>query len=346
MVESLEITRKTEVIEGASLSDVDFQSLIKNAKPVILKGIMEHTPICQKAKSSVKDVMSFLLDHYNGRPVTRFVAEPEIGGRFFYNRNISGFNYKSDTIDLGEAFSQMERLLPTNETKAQYIGSTSIDGFFPDLMTEAELVISEKLFEQFKFHVSIWMGNETTAAAHYDFSNNIAACLAGRRRFTLFPPDQTANLYPGPLEPTPGGQVVSMVDFQEPDFEAHPNFEKAVQVGEIAELGAGDVLVYPAMWWHQVEALDPFNVLVNYWWNEVPSFIDDPVNMLYQGMLSLRDRPDYEKKAWRELLDYYVFGDANLPRQHLPEHAQGPLAPLDDLNARRLRARLLQRLNR
>jgi hypothetical protein len=63
-------------------------------------------------------------------------------------------------------------------------------------------------------------------------------------------------------------------------------------------------------------------------------------------MLSLRDRPDSEKAAWRALFDYYVFGDAERPREHLPAHARGPLAPIDDPMARRLRATILRKLQR
>ena len=177
-------------------------------------------------------------------------------------------------------------------------------------------------------------------------SNNIACCAVGRRRFTLFPPDQISNLYPGPLEPTPGGQVVSMVDLRAPDLERYPRFANALAAAVVADLEPGDVLVYPALWWHNVEALDRFNVLINYWWNPSPRFMDTPMNTLLHALISLRDRPDTEKAAWREMFDYYVFGPADRAGAHLPEAARGVLGPLDASEARRLRATLLNRLNR
>jgi hypothetical protein len=194
--------------------------------------------------------------------------------------------------------------------------------------------------------VSLWLGNRTTAATHFDMSNNLACCLVGRRRFTLFPPEQVENLYPGPLEPTPAGQVVSLVDVAMPDLERFPRFAAAAAAGEIAELEPGDVLFYPALWWHNVEALDPFNAMMNYWWNPSPAFMDTPMTTLLHGLLSLRDRPEAEKTAWRAMFDYYVFGPPERPGAHLPQAARGDLAPLDERSARRLRARILQRLNR
>jgi hypothetical protein len=37
------------------------------------------------------------------------------------------------------------------------------------------------------------------------------------------------------------------------------------------------------MWWHHVEALDAFNVLVNYWWRQSPAYMDTPTNALMYG---------------------------------------------------------------
>jgi hypothetical protein len=174
----------------------------------------------------------------------------------------------------------------------------------------------------------------------------MACCLVGKRRFTLFPPEQVANLYPGPLEPTPGGQVVTMTDIDAPDFDRFPGLRDALAAAEVAELEPGDALYYPPMWWHQVNALEPFNGMVNYWWNTVPDFMDSPQNTLLHALLSLRDRPEQEKRAWHAMFDYYVFGPSGRAAAHLPEAAQGNLAPMDEMKARRLRALLLRRMNR
>jgi len=63
-------------------------------------------------------------------------------------------------------------------------------------------------------------------------------------------------------------------------------------------------------------------------------------------LLSLRDRPEQEKRAWRAVFDYYVFGPADRAGAHLPEAARGNLGPMDEMKARRLRALLLRKLNR
>jgi hypothetical protein len=36
----------------------------------------------------------------------------------------------------------------------------------------------------------------------------------------------------------------------------------------MVELEPGDALHIPSMWYHHVEGLEPFNMLVNYWWRE------------------------------------------------------------------------------
>ncbi|WP_053981103.1 cupin-like domain-containing protein [Marinagarivorans algicola] len=340
------VNKKTRVIEGAEFNDVDFNALIESGEPCVLKGALSHAPLVLAGKQSYLKAKAHLISHVGARPMLSYVAAAGAAGRFFYNQDLTGFNFSTEYLSLEDFFEKIEISRDLGDGTTFYVGSAELEGHFPGLLESDCLNIKGDVFKTYSPQVGIWLGNKTTAVTHYDVSNNVAACLVGRRRFTLFPPSQIANLYPGPLEPTPGGQAVSMFDLKAPDFIKYPKAREALKHGQIAELGPGDVLVYPAMWWHQVDALDDFNVMINYWWNTSPSFIDDPSVTLLHALLSLRDRPESEKKAWREIFDYYIFGDASKPCAHLPEYAQGLLATIDPITARRLRAKLIKKINR
>jgi hypothetical protein len=342
----LEIARRTREIEGVDPEHIPYAELLQSQQPAILKGVAKNWEIARRGAQSAASAIEYIASFDSGRPVVGYSGAPEIGGRFFYNADATALNFEARRIPLTEFLARIEAHLNDNDPPSFYVGSTDIALFLPGIAEQNRLTLSDPMFDRNPPTVSIWMGNRTIATAHFDFSNNIACSLVGRRRFTLFPPEQVANLYPGPLHLTPGGQVVSMVDFGQPDLDRYPRFQHAVAAAEIAELEPGDALFYPAMWWHHVEALEPFNVMINYWWNTSPAFIDTPMTTLLHAILSLRDRPAAEKQAWRALFEHYVFGDPACSAEHLPEQARGILAPLDETAARRLRAELLQRLNR
>lgn len=337
---------RTRELTGIAPAAIPYAELLASQQPAVLKGVARDWPLVRVGLESPLAAMAYVKSFYGGHPAIVLTGEPEIGGRFFYNEEVSGFNFRSERGRVDEFLDRIAASLDEAEAPSVYIGSANLATHLPGLRDHNDLVLNDPMFEASPPLVSIWMGSRTTASCHYDMSNNMAVCVAGHRRFTLFPPDQGANLYPGPLEPTPGGQVVSMVDFRNPDYDRHPRFRAALAQGQVAELEPGDLLIYPAMWWHHVEALDPFNILINYWWNLVPAWIDTPQTTLLHAIWSLRDRPAPEKAAWRELFDYYVFGPPETAGAHLPEAARGNLGPMDDARARRLRAMLLNRLNK
>jgi hypothetical protein len=339
---------KVETHPGPLPTGADWEALIARDRPLLFKGAAADWPLVAAGLKSPRHAADMLLETQSGAPVVVFRGAPEIHGRFFYNDAMDGFNFAAAREAFAPVIEELIANLDDPEAPSLYIGSTDLGIFFPRLIeaNRLDLAAIHPMLSEHPGLGSIWIGNRTTASCHYDYSHNIAVCVAGRRRFTLFPSEQVTNLYPGPLEPTPGGQVVSMVDFAAPDFERFPRFRTALSEAQVAEMEPGDVLVYPAMWWHHVEALTCFNILVNYWWNAVPAYVDSPQVTLLHALLSLRDRPASEKRAWAALFDHYVFGDAEQARAHLPAHAQGPLAPIDDVIARRLRALIQRKLQR
>ena len=337
---------RVEERTAASLEAIDFAAVVGAGVPVVFKGVLGDRPLVEAGRQSPQAAMDHIRRFHNGAPLVMFRAPPTAKGVFSYTDEGTALNFKATREPLDAFFEAIGAAQGDDTPDALYVGSTDLQSYFPGLLDHDRLALPGAQFTAKPPLSAIWMSNRTTAAAHFDMSNNAAACMVGRRRFTLFPPEQIANLYPGPLFPTPGGQVISMVDFDNPDGATHPGFAEAIETAQVADLSAGDLLVYPAMWWHRVDSLDGFNVLVNHWWNAAPDFLDTPMDTVLHGILSLRDRPDAEKRAWRMIFDYYVFGPADRAGAHLPEAARGPLGVLDEQAARRLRHVLLKKLNR
>lgn len=341
------ITARTKVITDYESRVLD-EEVFSSKEPVVIKGLVNHWKLVEQGRRSDAVAINYLKSHYNGRPSTACIGPSDIKGRFFYNDERTELNYESRKMRVDEVLDLIQDAFNKENTESYYIASNVIDTHFPDFRRENDIVIPrpESEIPHEDLRISIWIGSRTTACCHYDTPDNLACCAVGKRRFTLFPPDQIANLYPGPLTPTPGGQVLSMVDFNNPDFNLYPKFAEAIKHGQVAELEAGDALYLPSMWWHQVEALNNFNVLVNYWWSNSPKFMGSASNVLLHALLSLRDKPEHEKLGWKHIFDYYVFGDAKQAGEHLPERARGYLGKIDLAKSRTLRAMLLNNLNR
>jgi hypothetical protein len=191
----------------------------------------------------------------------------------------------------------------------------------------------------------IWIGNAVKVQTHYDLSRNLACVAAGKRRFTLFPPEQLANLYIGPVDFTPGGTPVSMVPLDEPDFDRFPRFRQALDAAQVAELEPGDALYLPYAWWHHVESLEGFNILINYWWNEQQAPAQ-PYDSLLHAVLAFRDLPADERKFWQGMFEYFVFETEGPSLTHLAPQHRGHLGPASPQKAAAIKAILGQAFSR
>ncbi len=83
------------------------------------------------------------------------------------------------------------------------------------------------------------------------------------------------------------------------DAERFPRFAEAVKHARTAVLEPGDAVYIPSMWWHHVEGLESLNILVNHWWLPVPYYLGAPSDALLHAILSIRELPAAQRKAWR-----------------------------------------------
>ena len=311
--------------------------------PIVLRGLVAHWPMVAAARESVQAAVSYLrgFERADAPPVVATVSAPEIGGRVFYNDDLSGFNFRQEQIPLRTVLDTLLKYAGHPSPPMIYVASTTLDTWLPGFRGANDLSLGAR-----DPLASIWIGNRTRIAAHQDVPDNLACVVAGRRRVTLFPPDQLRNLYIGPLDFTPAGQAVSLVDFAAPDLDRFPLFAEAMRHAQVAELEPGDAVLIPSMWWHHMEGLEPFSVLVNYWWRDAPDWMDTPMNVLMYALMTIRDLPPHERETWRDVFRHYVFEADADTAAHIPEPARRLLSPLDDVRARDLRARLLKRLNR
>lgn len=344
------ISRKTKVIDGNNFSEVCAE-VTSSSEPIIIKGLVKSWPLIQAGLTSDEAAVNYLKKHYNGNPSGVYFGEPNIKGKFAYDDTVTKLNFSVKKMPLNEMLDDILTHKKDLQPPAIYIASNKIHHHFPTLADDNQLIFSEQVFNDLgskdaDLLASIWIGNKTLVSCHFDAQKNMACCVAGRRRFTLFPPEQIENLYPGPLDPTPGGQAISMVNFEEPDFEKHPKFSIALENAQVAEMEPGDALFIPNMWWHQVEALSPFNILLNYWWNTSPRYLGQATDALTHALLSIKHCPKEEKKAWKAIFDYYIFNDNDIPTAHLPKDSHGVLGETSSLSARQLRAKLINKLNR
>jgi hypothetical protein len=321
-----------------------FEKTIKpRGRPAVLRGLARDWPATRAGRESPQSLSAYLKAFYTGLPVPVFEGPPSIRGRFFYNDSLDGFNFESKRALLGEVLDRLCHALGNPASPALYAGSVSLPIYLPGFAAANNartLVTVNSVLE------SIWIGNRTCIAPHFDNTENLACVVGGRRRFTMFPPDQIKNLYVGPLDKTPAGQPVSLVDVRNPDLDRFPRFAEAAATAEVAELAAGDAVYVPALWWHNVEALEEFNVLVNYWWRDVPDYFESPSNSLLHCLLTLKSLPPAQRRSWQAIFEYLIFQPEGNALEHLPPEVRGLFGELTQANADRIRSILLKNLSR
>ncbi|MGH8371743.1 MAG: cupin-like domain-containing protein [Gammaproteobacteria bacterium] len=136
----------------------------------------------------------------------------------------------------------------------QLIGDYSIPYLFKDLLLRC---------------VNLWMGNSRTPIVtplHHDFNDNLYTVVEGKKRFTIFPPEQANNLYVrGRVLDIQANGIIKYADLNNmphvcrldafnPEHDKFPLYAKAEDARIDFTLEPNEMLFLPAGWFHQVSS--------------------------------------------------------------------------------------------
>ena len=305
------------------------RELVPAYEPVVMRGVASHWPLVAQGRAGLEPCLQYLMGFDGGQAVDAVLAKPQPDRAFSYAPGLTGFNFVREKRPFAALFEQLWRYSHFPEPPSLAAQSALVPEALPGLERANPLPLLDAAIPP-----RIWIGNRATVPAHFDDSHNIACVAAGRRRFTLLPPQCAPLLYLGPPDHAPTPAPMSVVpDLHTADRDRFPLLDEALGRAVVAELAPGDAIYIPPLWFHQVEALAPqLNILVNYWWRPLaaPGRQDDlHLAALRLAMLALRHLPQSEREGWRALFGHYVFGARGEGLAHIPPAQRHLFGELD-----------------
>lgn len=330
---SLLMVDRADVADAAAL-----QRLAQACRPVLIRGLCRDWPAARAAVSA-EAAMAYLMQFDGGLTAEAFVGPGELDGGYHYQADLAGFNFAREIMNLPGAGARIVANVAGPGRETLYMGSLPVDDYLPGFAKDNPCPLLPP-----SVRPRIWLGNRSTVACHYDMFDNLACVLAGRRRFTLFPPDAIGGLYVGPVDYSLAGQPIALAVGSAEGDGRYPDFAAVRDRAITVDLAQGDALYLPKLWWHQVEAADPFNLLVNYWWDGFSAGPDAPYTAMLLSMITIAERPPEERAAWQAFFDHYVFRPNGHPLAHVPVARHGVLGPLAQGNYGKIRALVMRLL--
>ncbi len=300
--------------------------------PCIMRGQTARWPVVAHGLSGAESLCSYLIAHASPKPAELWVGKPHQHGRFNYTPDFKDVNFERKLACIADICALLLRCRAEADPPALFAGAVYAPDCLPDLIAKLPMPLLSAAQERL---TSLWIGNRSRTAAHWDRPGNLACPIAGPRYFLMFPPVAIADLYIGPIDFTLAGQPMSLVDCENPDFINHPRFAQALDIAQLAVVEPGDALYIPPLWFHYVLSPSDLGAQINFWWIDGDSQRPGPLNALLFGLLTLRDLPAHERRAWRSFFDHYIFEASAETISYLPPDARGVLGKLtkDDQRA-------------
>ena len=87
--------------------DLSPEQLLARREPVVLRGIAADWPAVTAAKGGSADAAAYLQRFDRGEIVDACVGVPAMGGRYFHNENLSGFNFQRGGVPLSQLLASL-----------------------------------------------------------------------------------------------------------------------------------------------------------------------------------------------------------------------------------------------
>jgi len=304
---------------GSVATEADLDRVVRAAKPLVLPGLIEQWPALAAGRSSPARLNNYLKSMDRGIPGAVMEAPASTQGRFGYTSDIREFTFSTRQCGISETLDRIERQLDRPTAPIIAIQMLPLTTHLPQFVQQNPMSLLPRIGPR------LWLGGPVKTQIHNDRDHNLACVIAGRRRFLLFPPEQVASLYIGPIDNPP---PLSIVDVEAPDFARFPRFAQALRTAQVAELGPGDALFIPRHWWHHVTSRDPYNAMVNYWWGAYAPGLGNPHDCFLSALLALKDLPLAERIYWQALFNAHVFQTEGSAIEHIPPEFRGALGTM------------------
>jgi hypothetical protein len=304
---------------------------IEASRPLILKGLFEHWPALAAGRNSPAALNHYLKSMDCGIPAPVMEAPASTQGRFGYNTDLREFTFTTRQRGITETLDRIERQIDLPNAPILAIQMLPLATHLPEFVRQNPLPLLPRIAPL------LWLGGRVRTQIHNDKDHNLACVIAGRRRFVLFPPEQVAHLYIGPIDNPP---PLSIVDLEAPDLTRFPHFAEALATAQIAELGPGDALFIPRHWWHHVTSRDSYNAMINFWWGTRMQGLENPHDCFLAALLSIKDLPKPERSYWQAMFNAYIFQSEGNAVEHIPPELRGILGTIRSGTRDALKAKL------
>lgn len=255
----------SKAVDAIDIADLDAtmfrQRFQGRSRPMVITGALGQIP---------EWTVEYLGRHYSGnRYAVRCYGagkldRPKREWRDYSQLREMSFDDYAAALSSGEA-----------RRETMYLAQINIAGTVPgeDLRPVLDDVAMRTGLERIPANdINLWLGpGGHREPLHIDPGDSTLMMLNGEKRVALFPPAQSANLYPSPISKGPIPFWVAQVDIERPEFDVHPRLKAAMPHRIDVTVKRGEILYIPAFWWHEVTALGDGPVCsVNRFWEVAP----------------------------------------------------------------------------